>query len=105
MKRIFERWLLPPVVLALLTAGVYAAARLSLDPDAEQRNGRLSDELGRVRSVNEQLERDAAAMRHEISRLRTRADERLYHARTQLGMVRPGEVVYQLDVAPGGDAQ
>jgi cell division protein FtsB len=97
MKRIIERWLLPPVILALLTAGVYAAARLSLDPDAEQRNARLSDELSRVRSVNDQLGRDAAALRAELSRLRNRPDERLFHARTQLGLVRPGEVVYQLD--------
>lgn len=82
------------VVLGLV-AGVYAFYRLTLDPELIARNESLADELARLEGRNRRLEADNEALKAEIGRLRAEDAESVHHARTTLGMVRPGEVVYQ----------
>jgi cell division protein FtsB len=82
------------VVLGLV-AGVYAFYHLTLDPELLARNQSLADELSRLEGRNRRLEADNEALKAEIGRLRAEDAESVHHARTTLGMVRPGEVVYQ----------
>lgn len=82
------------VVLGLV-AGVYGFYRLTLDPELIARNQSLSDELSRLEGRNRRLSAENAELKAEIGRLRREDAESVHHARTALGMVRPGEVVYQ----------
>ncbi len=102
MKHRLLRWLGPPLAVAALSGTVYGVWRLSLDPRVEARNGALHDELLRIESRNGRLRADIAALQGEIRRLREDEAESLHRARTGLGMVRTGEVVYQLAPAAGG---
>lgn len=90
-----------------LIAGVYVFYHLTLDPELLARNQSLADELSRLEGRNRRLEADNTSLKAEISRLRAEDAESVHHARTQLGMVRPGEVVYQFPASspverPGG---
>jgi cell division protein FtsB len=96
MRGWVKRWVVPPVTLAALVGGVVLVAELSIDPELQQRNAELGDELVRIHNRNEHLTRQVRELRDEIRRLRTRPAEQLLHARTELGLVRPGETVYQL---------
>ncbi len=82
-------------ILAALVAGVFAFWRLTLDPELAAHNQSLSDELSRLESRNGRLQSENEQLKAEIGRLRTQDAESVHHARTALGMVRPGEVVYQ----------
>jgi cell division protein FtsB len=86
---------LSAAVVAALVAAVYGFYRFTLDPELMARNQSLSDELARLEARNRRLETDNAALEAEIARLRSEDAESVHHARTTLGMVRPGEVVYQ----------
>ncbi|MCA9542124.1 MAG: septum formation initiator family protein [Myxococcales bacterium] len=93
------RHLTPLVFLTALGGGVYGLSRLSIDPEVQSRNADLADELRALQGRNERLRARAEALRAEIRRLRTDPEESLYHARTNLGMVRPGEVIYRFEAA------
>ena len=95
MTRRLVGWLVPPLVLCLLAAGLWGVSRLMADPEAEARTQSLRDELLRVESRNARLRTEIASLKAELARLRDGDAEALHHARTGLGMVRPGEVVYQ----------
>lgn len=97
MRRWVKRWMVPPLTLAALVGGVMLVAELSIDPELQQRNAQLGDELLRIQNRNEHLTREVRELSDEIRRLRTRPAEQLLHARTELGLVRPGEAVYQLE--------
>jgi cell division protein FtsB len=103
----WKRWVMSAGVLAALLTGVYGFYRLTLDPELLARNQSLADELARLEARNRRLETDNAALEAEIGRLRSEDAESVHHARTTLGMVRPGEVVYQFPASapaepPGG---
>lgn len=91
------RTLAPLAALALLVGGLYGLSRLTVDPELRVRNGELAAELTRVRTRNARLRGQVEAMKAEIARLRTDPEESLYHARTGLGLVRSGEVVYRFE--------
>ncbi|MCK6571123.1 septum formation initiator family protein [Myxococcota bacterium] len=91
----WKRWLQSAAVVGALVAAVYGFYRLTLDPELVARNQSLSEELSRLEARNRRLETDNAALESEIARLRSEDAESVHHARTSLGMVRPGEVVYQ----------
>lgn len=101
MKGWVERWVLPPLTVAALAGGVWLVAEFSIDPQLEQRNVELAEALHHIENRNVLLAREVRELSDEIRRLRTRPAERLLHARTELGLVRPGEIVYQLDPASG----
>ncbi len=94
MRRILDQ-LAPLAVLAALALAVVGLTRLTVDPQLQDRNERLGAELARVEARNARLHGQVADLRDEIRRLRSDTEESLYRARTDIGMVRPGEVVYQ----------
>lgn len=94
------RTLAPILAFAALAGGLYGLSRLTIDPELRVRNAELAAELTRVRTRNGRLRARVDAMKAEITRLRQDPDESLYHARTGLGLVRSGEVVYRFAEAP-----
>ncbi|MEZ4471768.1 MAG: septum formation initiator family protein [bacterium] len=96
MKRRLIQLLAPVALLAVLVGGVYGFSQVTLDPELAAYNQSLREELLRVEARNGQLADSIAELKAEIQRLRSDDAESLFHARTQLGMVRSGEVVYQL---------
>lgn len=94
------RTLAPVLGVAALVAGLYGLSRFTVDPELRVRNGELAAELGRVHAQNERLRGQVDALKGEITRLRSSDDESLYHARTGLGLVKGGEVVYQFEQPP-----
>ncbi len=94
------RTLAPLVAFAVLMGGVYGLSRLTIDADLRMRNAELGAELTRVRTRNARLRARVDAMKAEITRLRQDPEESLYHARTGLGLVRSGEVVYRFADGP-----
>lgn len=94
-------------IVAGLAGGVLLFWQAMVDPDLLARNQSLADELSRLESRNGRLQSENAQLKAEIGRLRDQDAESVHHARTALGMVRPGEVVYQFPApaeAPGSDA-
>lgn len=89
-------------VLALLVGAVVGFSSLTVDPKLAARNANLSAELNRVEARNRLLQDEIAELKREISLLRETSAESLHHARTNLGMVRPDELVYQF-AEPDGD--
>lgn len=91
-------WLVVLVILLALfawglTAGDHGVWRLQ---QLHQRQAHLQQQISRLRQENERLRSRIQALRHNPSYI-----ERL--ARQQLGLVRPGEVVYRLhDPVPEG---
>lgn len=98
------RSLAPVLGVAALVAGLYGLSRLTVDPELRVRNGELAAELGRVVAQNDRLQGQVDALKGEITRLRAGDDESLYHARTGLGLVRSGEVVYRFEGPADGRA-
>lgn len=101
MKHRLLRWLGVPLLLAALGGGVYGFWKVTLDPALQARNQALRDELLRIEARNRRLRADIADLQGEIRRLRDDEDESLHRARVGLGMVRTGEVVYQLTGGAG----
>lgn len=91
----FKSYALGAGLVLGLVAGVHFFYHLTLDPELLARNQSLADELSRLEGRNRRLETDNESLKGEIARLRAEDSESVHHARTQLGMVRPGEVVYQ----------
>lgn len=82
-------------IAAALVGGIWAVHRFSMDPELVAKNRSLSDELSRLEARNRRLQADNETLKAEIGRLRGQDAESVHQARTTLGMVRPGEVVYQ----------
>lgn len=85
-----------PLLIAALVGTVIGFSRWTINPELTARNESLRQELGRVEARNERLQDRISGLKDEIKRLRADDAESLYYARTQLGMVRPGETVFQL---------
>lgn len=96
------RTLTPLLLLGALAAGLYGLSRLTIDPELRVRNAELNAELARVHARNARLQAQVETLRGELRRLRDGDDESLYHARTGLGLVLPGEIVYQFEQPPEG---
>ena len=94
------RTLAPLLAFVVLRGGIYGLSRLTVDPELRVRNAELGAELTRVRTRNTRLRARVEAMKAEIIRLRQDPEESLYHARTGLGLVRSGEVVYRFAAPP-----
>jgi len=91
---------MPLIVVVTLAGALLAAHQGSTDPELEARNAHLADALAQVEARNRRLVGDIAGLKSEIARLRDGKAESLHRARTELGMIRPGEVVYRFE-APG----
>ena len=97
MRSGWRAWAAPLLGTLLVAGAVWFISAKAVAPELEARNATLEANLARARAANARLEDQARQLRGELERLRARPDEQLHHARTQLGMVKPGEVVYQLD--------
>jgi cell division protein FtsB len=62
----------------------------------------LKEELAQLRAANQRLRQDNRRLLRELSRLRSDelAVERV--AREELGLIRPGEIVFRVEGVPGG---
>lgn len=86
-----------PLIFPLLIVGtVYTVSEFTVDPALRARNALLRADLESVQRRKERTAADIVAIRSEIARLKNETGESLYRARTDLGMVRDGEVIYQL---------
>ncbi|HEY7724006.1 MAG TPA: septum formation initiator family protein [Anaeromyxobacteraceae bacterium] len=84
----------------LLSAGILVLLGLSAwDPDGLRKHRKLEAEARRTAAENGSLVRENAALRREIRALQ--GDEAALEraAREELGFVRPGEIVFQLEEA------
>ncbi|MEE2785752.1 MAG: septum formation initiator family protein [Myxococcota bacterium] len=95
IAKLLLRRSLPLILVMTLAAAIYLVSELAIDTRLRTKNVELTYELGRVRAKVAQLSRQAETLRSEVQRLRNEPKEAVYHARTQLGMVRPGEIVYR----------
>ncbi len=95
-KRILLHLSLPIGLAVIVAAGLCFSFALR-NPALEAKNQRLQDDLARIKSENQALQNEIATLERQNKRLREDPEESLYHARTELGMVRPGEVVYQFE--------
>ncbi len=91
------RRIAPLIVVIALAGGLFAAHGASTDPELEARNRALADALAQVELRNRRLTTDIASLKAENTRLRDEKAESLHRARTELGMVRPGERVYRFE--------
>ena len=89
------RHLTPLFLIAALAALIFGVSQLTVDHRLRQRNALLRAELGAVERRETRLRDELDRLRSEILRLRNVPQESLYQARFDLGMVGPGEFVYQ----------
>ena len=86
-----------PLIFPILIVGsVYTVSEFTIDPALRARNALLRADLESVERRKERTAADILSIRSEIDRLKNETGESLYRARTELGMVRGGEVIYQL---------
>jgi cell division protein FtsB len=95
MRALFDL-LKMPLLIAALVGAVVGFSRWTIDPELKAKNESLRQELSRVSTRNERLQARITRLKGEIGRLRADDAESLHFARTQLGMVRLGETVFQL---------
>jgi cell division protein FtsB len=83
--------------VALLSLAIIAVPVLVFEPDGLPRLRALQRELSDVEDHNDELRRDVARLRVEVAELRDdpAAIERI--ARSELGMVRKSEIVFEFD--------
>lgn len=83
--------------MALLSLAIIAVPVLVFEPDGLPRLRALQRELSDVEDHNDELRRDVARLRVEVAELRDdpAAIERI--ARSELGMVRKSEIVFEFD--------
>ena len=91
------RRIAPLIVVVSLAAGLFALYRASSDPELVARNRELDDALAQVQSRNRRLVSEIADLKAENARLQGEQAESVHRARTELGMVRPGELVYRFE--------
>ena len=85
-----------PSFFLWIIGSVYTISEFTIDPALRARNALLRADLESVQRRKERTAADILAIRSEIERLQKETGESLYRARTDLGMVRGGEVIYQL---------
>lgn len=85
-------WLLP---FALLVTAIVAVPLRMLDEEGLPRYRALKRELERVDADNDRLRRELRDLSREVRSLKSDPDALEHIARDELGMVRPGELVFQ----------
>lgn len=85
-------WLLPFLVLVV---AIVAVPMRVLDEQGLPRYRALSDELRDVSTENERLEREVQRLEREVRDLRDDPGTIERIARDELGLVKPGELVFQ----------
>lgn len=88
------RWLLAVVA-------VLVAAALAFDGEGLKKDRAMREQAARLRVENVRLAGENARLAREARALRTRPAALERAAREELRFIRPGELVYRLDPAPG----
>lgn len=89
--------LLRTLPVAMLSLAIVAVPVLVFEPDGLPRLRALQKELSDVEEHNDELRRDVARLRVEVAQLRDDPASIERIARTELGMVRKSEVVFEFD--------
>jgi cell division protein FtsB len=81
--------------IAILALAVVGAPILIFEPEGLPRMRKMSRELAEANTENAELRRDVTRLRGQVDQLRSdpQAVERI--ARTELGLVRSNEIVFQ----------
>lgn len=96
VERAFER-LLP---VAILGVAFVSVPLLVLKPEGLPRMRQLERELAQVDAENQELRRDVAKLRVDVTELRDNPDAVERIARSKLGLLRKSEVVFQFGKRP-----
>jgi len=84
-------------VILVAVVGALAALGLALDPQGLRHARRLQVDLERIQAENEQLRAGNGRLRMELRRLADDPAVLERVAREELGLVRPGDVVFRLE--------
>lgn len=84
-------------VILVAVVGALAALGLALDPHGLRHARRLQVDLERIEAENEQLRAGNGRLRMELRRLADDPAVLERVAREELGLVRPGDVVFRLE--------
>jgi cell division protein FtsB len=83
--------------VAILSLAIVAVPVLIFEPEGLPRLRALQKELSEVDQKNDELRRDVARLRVEVAELRDDPATIERIARSELGMVRKSEVVFEFD--------
>ncbi len=87
----------------ILLVSTTLAAALSIatlaDANGPRKTRQMREEIARYEESNERLKAEVATLRHELELLQKNGDPRALEraAREKLGLVRPGELVFNFD--------
>ena len=87
-------WMLPFGLLSFVV--VFVPLRI-LDAQGLPRYRALKAELHRVQDENSRMQRELKQMQHQVVALRTDPESLERIARDELGMLRPGEILFQFN--------
>jgi cell division protein FtsB len=85
--------------LALVT--VAAGGAVAFDADGLQKERRMREQATQLQAENQRLAGENARLAREVQALRTSPAALERAAREELRFIRPDELVYRLDAAPG----
>lgn len=88
-------------VLLLLAAAALAAGHLFLDSEGLSKTLRLRADCESLETANSGLARENERLRREVKALADDPAELERAAREELGLIRPGEVVFRLEDGDG----
>jgi cell division protein FtsB len=88
-------------LLLLLAAAALAVGHLALDPGGFRKTLRLRADCESLESANAELRRGNERLRREVKALADDPAELERAAREELGLIRPGEVVFRLEDGDG----
>lgn len=87
--------------LLVLAAAALAVGHLALDPEGFRKTLRLRADCVSLETANGDLRRENDRLRREVKALADDPAELERAAREELGLVRPGEVVFRLEDGDG----
>ena len=85
----------------LAVVAILVAAALALDGQGLKKDRAMREQAAQLRVENARLEGENARLSREARALRSRPAALERAAREELRFIRPGELVYRLDPAPG----
>ena len=88
-------------LLVLLAFAALAGGHLALDPEGLSKTLRLRADCEALESANGKLARENERLRWEVKALADDPAELERAAREELGLIRPGEVVFRLEDGDG----
>lgn len=100
MPRMSPRWTLRLAGAGLLAAALVAVPHFLSRTDGYSRYRDMKERLADLARGNDELRQRNRALRREIHRLKNDVDAIEAVARDELGLVRPGDIVIQIEQKP-----